>query len=175
VEGDDHQPLTGPHAGDDELQRELRKEAATMALYVAICLLAALTVSAEHADRETTDVFALVWGTTVGLALAHWFAFRLSARLVSKGSVSRHDAAIAGAQVGGAAIIALLATVGIVLFPDSAELDVTRVVVAVFVAAVAYLVGREAGASRGRSLLYGGVVLVAALAVAIVKNVLAGH
>ena len=57
-----------------------------MALYVAICLLGVLTAVAERADAGHVSVFTLVWGTTVGLALAHWFAFRLSARLVAGGT-----------------------------------------------------------------------------------------
>jgi hypothetical protein len=60
---------------------ELRREAYTMALYVAICLLAALAAVSEPALDEGAHTFELVWGTTVGLALAHWFAFRMSARL----------------------------------------------------------------------------------------------
>jgi hypothetical protein len=28
----------------------------------------------------------IIWGATVGLAVAHWFAFRVSARLVGAGS-----------------------------------------------------------------------------------------
>jgi hypothetical protein len=54
------------------------QEAATMALYVSICLLAALAAVRERADAGHVDVLRLVWGTTLGLALAHWFAFRLS-------------------------------------------------------------------------------------------------
>jgi hypothetical protein len=63
---------------DEEAEEalELRKEALTMALYVTICLLAALSVVAEHGEGAQADTFKIVWGTTLGLALAHWFAFR---------------------------------------------------------------------------------------------------
>jgi hypothetical protein len=60
---------------------ELRKEAYTMALYVAICLLAALLAVPE--DAAHTRVTGIIWGVTVGPAAAHWFAFRVSARLVA--------------------------------------------------------------------------------------------
>ena len=62
---------------DDEV--ELRKEA-YHGVYVAICLLAALAAVSESAAED--HVFEIVWGTTVGLALAHWFA-SVSARLVA--------------------------------------------------------------------------------------------
>ena len=52
-----------------------------MALYVAICLMASLIAIPEIA-AEHTNVMGLIWGVTLGLALAHWFAFRVSARMV---------------------------------------------------------------------------------------------
>lgn len=61
-------PNTDP--GDQD-EVELRKEACTMALYVAICLLAALSAVSEHGDTDELDAFKIVWGTTVGLAVAH--------------------------------------------------------------------------------------------------------
>jgi hypothetical protein len=63
---------------------ELRKEAYTMALYVAICLLAAFT--ALPGTSTHAHLTRIIWGATVGLAVAHWFAFRVSARLVGAGS-----------------------------------------------------------------------------------------
>jgi len=90
----------GPHVldrsplADDDV--ELRKEAFTMALYVAICLLAALAAVTESTAED--HVFEIVWGTTIGLALAHWLAFSVSARLVAAGQVRNHDAQAAEAQ-----------------------------------------------------------------------------
>lgn len=153
---------------------ELRREAFTMALYVSICLLAALTaVSDEHADQA--DTFRIVWGTTVGLAIAHWFAFRMSARLVASGATTHHDAESAIAQIGGAAAVAILATIPVLVFPDSAELDVARLALAGFITLVGYAVARGGGASRTRSLIYATAVLIVAAGVAVIKNYLAGH
>ena len=61
---------------------ELRKEAYTMALYVAICLLA--TFAALPETDAHAHAIAIVWGITIGLAVAHWFAFRVSARMVGR-------------------------------------------------------------------------------------------
>jgi hypothetical protein len=149
---------------------ELRKEAYTMALYVAICLLAALAAVSEHASSEQIDTFKIVWGTTVGLAIAHWLAFRVSARLVAAGESRRHDAAAGIAQLAGAAAVALLATVPILLLPTSVELDVTRLVLCGFVALVGYAVARAGGASVRRSLAYGASILVLTTIVAVAKT-----
>lgn len=154
---------------------EARREAYTTALYVAICLLAVLTAVADRPESDHLSVFKLVWGTTIGLALAHWFAFRLSARLVGAGTFGRHDAEAAAAQLVGALAVAVLATVPVVLLPGGSELDIVRVLLAGFVAAVGFAVARSGGAGVGRSAAYAGTVLVLAVAVAIAKNVLGGH
>ena len=159
------------HADD---RVELRKEAFTMALYVAICLLAALAVVDEETAQD--HVFEIVWGTTVGLALAHWLAFRVSARLVAAGTIRRHDALAASAQVVGALAVALLATVSALIAPTSAaEIDVVELVLACFIALVGYAVARGSGANRGRSMAYGVTLLVAAGVVVVVKIALTGH
>lgn len=154
---------------------ELRKEAWVMALYVAVCLLAALSAVAEHAGDGHVKVLGLVWGTTIGLALAHVFAFRVSARMVADGKIRRHDGETIAAQLGGATVVAVLATIPVTLMPATAELDTVRLLLALFVAAVGYVVAKESGAGTARSLVYAAIVLFAALAIAVLKNVLSGH
>jgi hypothetical protein len=61
-----------------------------MALYVAICLIAALT-ALESVTAVPGHILGLVWGTTVGLALAHVFAFRVAGRLVHDGELPKAD------------------------------------------------------------------------------------
>jgi hypothetical protein len=75
----------------------------------------------------------------------------------------------------GALAVALLATVPVVLLPATAELDVVRLVLAGFVAAIGYAVARNSGAGTRRSAIYATAVLVLALAIALLKNVLSGH
>ena len=86
-----------PPPGHAEHLLELRLEAFTMALYVAICLLAALLALPERA-AEPTSMMGVVWGIALGLAIRHWFAFRVSARLVGAGAVRLADVGSAGAQ-----------------------------------------------------------------------------
>src|SRR5512135_2757479 len=97
-------PPAADVSGHHEEVVELRKEAYTMALYVAICLLAALVALPKTGAHA--HAIGIVWGVTIGLAVAHWFAFRVSARMVGAGSVRPHDVKLAGAQLGGAAAVA---------------------------------------------------------------------
>lgn len=157
---------------DSGERAELVKEGCTMALYVAICLLAAFAALPEHSDRRHT--IPITWGVTIGLALAHWFAFRVSARLVGKGHVRRSDVASGVAQIAGAAGVAVLASVPAVL-PSALEFDVVIYVLATFIGCIGYVVARSSGAGRTRAVLYALLVLIVALAVAAAKNLLAGH
>ena len=151
------------------------RESITMALYVAICLLAALAVvSAEEAEHQGT-VLKLVWGTTVGLALAHWLAFRMATRLTSSNRFEREDATAAGFQVAGATAVAVAATIPVLLFDGERELTATRFVIAAVLALAGYLAARSGSAGPVRSLLYGAGAFVAALGVALVKNAFSGH
>ena len=163
-----------PALGRGEQVLELRKEAFSMALYVAICLLAALIAVPEDAV-EHTSMLALIWGITLGLALAHWFAFRVSARLVGAGTVRASDVESAGAQLVGAAGVAVLASLAVVLLPDSVELEFVEFLLAAFVSLIGFAVARGGGASLLGAVLYALSVLVVAVLIAIVKNVLAGH
>jgi hypothetical protein len=160
-------------SGRHEQVLELRKEAYTMALYVAICLLAAFTALPDSATE--TEAIPLIWGVTVGLAVAHWFAFRVSARLVASGRLAHHDVELAGAQLMGAAGVALLASVPVVVLPAAAELEGVALLLAAFIALVGYAVAREGGATRGRAVLHALTVLVVAVAIAELKYRLAAH
>jgi len=154
---------------------ELRREALTMALYVAICLLAVLATVTEDADHGHVRAFALVWGTTIGLALAHWFAFTLAARLVAAAGVERDDVELAAAQLAGAAAVAVMVSVPVAVAPVTSEFDIARLVLAALIAGAGVALGRLGGSGWARSVLVGVVVLVVAATIAVVKNTLAGH
>ena len=161
-------------SGGSEERLEFRKEALTMALYVAICLMASLIVIPDSAVAQT-NVIGLIWGVTLGLALAHWFAFRVSARMVGAGTVRSSDIELIGAQLLGASSVALLVSVGVVLLPDSAELQGAEYLLAALISLIGFAVARGAGASRMRAVVYALFVLAGAVTIAVVKNLLAGH
>lgn len=145
-----------------------------MALYVAICLMASLIAIPESA-AEHTNVWGLISGVTLGLALAHWLAFRVSSRLVGAGTVRSSDVELAGAQLAGAAGVAVIVSVGVLLLPDSVEFEVAEFLLAALISLIGFGVARGAGASLSRAVVYSLFVLVCAVIVAVVKNLLAGH
>ncbi len=107
--------------------------------------------------------------------MAHWYGFRLSARLMAAGAVRRGDLDVAAAQLAGAAVVAVLATLPVVLLDGSWELGGARLLLAAFIAIVGFLVARTSGATTVKATVYGATTLVVAGDIAILKNVLAGH
>jgi hypothetical protein len=150
---------------------EVEREASIMALYVTICLLAALAAVPDGPGSEHDHAVKLIWGTTIGLAITHWFAFRLAAAA----RPGHEDAKLALAQLAGAVAVALLTTVTMLLVRDSAELDVVRVELALIIGASGYLTARDSGAGRHRALVFAVVMTVVALGIATLKNHLVGH
>ena len=117
----------------------------------------------------------LIWGVTLGLALAHWFAFRVSARMVGAGTIRSSDVELAGAQLLGAAGVAVVVSVGVLLLPDSVELEGAEFLLAALISLIGFGVARGAGASLLRAVVYALFVLVCAVTIAVLKNLLAGH
>lgn len=153
---------------------EAQLESTTMGLYVSVVLLATL-VAIDTSETSSAEILAIVWGTTIGLALAHFFAFRMSSRLVRGGSFHRHDLDLAVAQIGGALSVALLCTIPVVLLPTDSEVDAVRILLAMLLGIAGYASGRTNGASRPRSIVMGVFALVLGLTVALVKSLLLGH
>jgi hypothetical protein len=148
-----------------------------MALYVAICLIAVLSALQNvvavpgHVLRH---VLGLVWGTTVGLALAHVFAFRIAGRLVHRATpqdrshhfprpVGRRCRSRGDCQCSGP------------ICPDGCRAHLASYPCVGIIGVVGYLVARGAERGRLRAVLFGLAVLVAALAVAALKHALASH
>lgn len=151
---------------------DLRKEGYTMALYIAVCLLAALLALPETASNH---LIGLVWGITIGLAAAHFFAFRVSARLVGAGRLHARDVELAAAQLTGAAAVAALATIVMIVFPAETEDDAAELALSGFIGCIGFVVARRGGAGTVKAIAYGLAVLVLAVGIALLKNALSGH
>jgi hypothetical protein len=156
-----------------ETAKHLRREALTMGLYVSITLLAALSATAEETTSKR-DVLAIVWGTTVGLALAHWLAFGLAVRLVHPTSDNADLDQQLFAQMTAAATVAFIATVPVLFLPEHLGRPGARFAAAGVIGVVTYGEARSFGAPRTKAVRLAAVALVLALLVAGIKYGL-GH
>jgi len=180
----DKQYLTGRHtpAATGEHRVELSREATVMVLYVAVVEIGELTALPEshfangHVTGPTgAALLAIVWGTAIGLALAHWFAFQLAAPAFRGDRPTRLDWQIGFAQLVGAAFVALLSSLPVLLFSDLRAQETISDVPTALIGAIAYLIARRAGQSVLPSALFGITALALGVLIALVKVKFAAH
>jgi len=161
---------------------EILREAVTMVLYVSVVEIAELAAlpEAHLSNGHVTgpvgaQLLAIIWGTAVGLAIAHCVAFRLAANAFRGDRVTGLDKQVGLAQIGAAMFVAAVSSLPVLLLDDVRAQEFTGVVPAVLIGIVGYLIARETGKSRFASALYGGTALAVGLLVATVKGALAAH
>jgi hypothetical protein len=156
-------------AFDERDEMEVRREAATMTIYVAIVLMAELAAIPVDDLPRGWSLLVLVWGTTVGLALAHWFAFSVAAPAIGEGFLTRQDVRLGVAGVLGSMVVAVLVTGGVLLFSERDEDRFLLFVPAVVIGGAGYFVGRSRGSSHPRAAMWGLAIGLLGVIVATVK------
>jgi hypothetical protein len=151
----------------------LRREVNTMGIYVSIVLFSALTVGNDHGEQDQFVVLPIIWGTTLGLALAHWFALTLADWLEHEPSEHPIGWMLFG-ETAVAIAIALLATVAVLLLPDEYERLGARWTTSLFIGGLVYEARRSGGVSRRAAFLSAVIALLAAGAIAYIKWLI-GH
>jgi RimJ/RimL family protein N-acetyltransferase len=144
-------------------------EVATVAFYVSITLAAELAAASSSVSEAV--VVGGMWGTAIGLALAHWYASTLT-RALARGSIHRADAKEGLREVGVAMAIVASLTVPFVLFTASTALIVSRWAVIMGTASIAYVIARRDGATRRNAALQGLVVVAIGVTVIQLKSFL---
>jgi hypothetical protein len=173
--------LLGLTKGSDA-RVEVFREAITMVLYVSVVEIAELAAIPEShfAHGRVTgavggQLLAIIWGTAVGLAVAHWFAFGLAAPAFRGERPTRQVIYVGLAGVGGAMFVAAVCSLPVLVLSDVRAQETTGDVPALLIGIVAYLVARASGRPRLASLFYGVTALALGVLVALVKSVLAVH
>lgn len=146
------------------------REGVTMALYIALSLLAVMFAlpSAFPADDPASHA-GVLFVTSIGLLIAHQLAFRLSARLAHGKLASEHLELLAAQLIGGLAVTAV-AVVPVLVLGDQAGLFVAELALIAFIAVVGYIAARGIPLSRPRALLFVAGVVALTLVVIGVKN-----
>ena len=155
------------------LPAEAQQEGVTMALYVCLVLAAEFVAVGDHADSEGI-VLATIWATTIGLALAHVFAFDLAGRLFSGGRRRSEAASAALVPLGAAIAVAAAVSIPFLFLPLDRALDVAAFATAALVGVTAYAVARAGGVRHHRAIGHGAVARVLAVIIVGVKALLAG-
>jgi hypothetical protein len=150
-----------------------------MGLYVSLVLMAEVAALPIGSDGPVVDgpvgieLALIVWGTAIGLALAHWFAFQVATQGIAR--VFKYGQTPIVAELVGAAAVSALATFPILLLPPDDEQEAVLWVLAIMIGTVGYLVERANHRSRVGSLVFGATALAAGIVVATIKYRLAFH
>jgi hypothetical protein len=146
------------------------RDATAMMLYVSVVLLAELVSLPQGVVGW--ELVAIVWGTAIGLVIAHAFAFQVATHGMSGGWLRGDDRLEVVLELAGVAVVAALASVPVVLFGDSVQHSGVTFAVSVTIGAIAYFVERLNNHSRTASLAFGSLALLVAMLVAALKAVL---
>jgi hypothetical protein len=153
---------------DELARRELAREAATMALYVSITLLGTLVAIPSDDVPGSLRTAALIWGGAAGLALAHWLAFDVGARLFATAGLERLHRLGGPMALAAALAVAALTSIPILIAPEELAPEAAISVLALILAVAGFAAARRNGAGVKRALAGGAVLLgVAAIVVAI--------
>lgn len=159
---------TAPPAADHAM-----REAFTMAMYVAITLLAVMV--ADLAKPSKWDDIWLLVGTTVGVVLAHLVAFRLGAQLFARdgrGRLNDADRLSSWGVVGAAVTVGAVAILPYLVLPADSAAVLTTILLALVVGLGAWVTARSNGATHSKALVFAIAVTAIALAVALLKDYL---
>jgi hypothetical protein len=142
--------------------RNRTREVTVVAFYVSVTLAAELA-AASSGDSKALLVASL-WGTAIGLALAHWYAQTITAA-IGRGAFHKGDAVEGLREVGAAAAVALVLTLPFILFATPTALVLSRWGVVIGTSLIALALARSAGAGWTRALTEAAIVFVIGVAV----------
>jgi hypothetical protein len=141
------------------------REVTTVAFYVSVTLAAELAAASSNDSKAV--LIGTLWGTAVGLALAHWYAQTITAS-IARGAFHRSDAVEGLREIGAAVGVALLLTLPFFIFATPTALVVARWGVVIGTSLIALALARGAGTSWTRAL--GEAVIVFVIGVAVIET-----
>jgi hypothetical protein len=156
-------------------QRERVREGVTMALYIALSLLAVMVaLPVEASTTEGNSPSRTILLTSLGLLVAHALAFQISARFAHKGQIREEHLDFLVSQLIGGAVVTIVAVVPVIVFDDATGMFISELVLVGFIASVGYASARMVPMSRTRAAVRVIGVVVLALGVLWIKS-LTGH
>ena len=142
--------------------RNRAREVVTVAFYVSVTLAAELAVASS--DDPKTVLVGTLWGTAVGLALAHWYAQTITAA-IARGAFHKTDAAEGLREIGAAVGVAFLLTLPFLVFATPTALVLSRWGVVLGTSLIALALARSAGTGWARAFVEAAIVFAIGVAV----------
>jgi len=150
----------------------LRREAVTMGFYTGVTLFAALAAGDDFAAQQSGELIALIWISTVGLALAHWFAATIAVHLVRDAHASHSTAEYVVAHLLIPSVAAVSASLVVLTVPNDVKLLAGRLTAGTLLALLVAVESRRGGTSPARSLRLALLAFGCAAGIAVLKRLL---
>ena len=149
----------------DRSVRYRARELTVVAFYVSVTLAAEL--AAASSDDSKAIVVGALWGTAVGLALAHWYAQTITAA-IARGAFDKTDAAEGLREIGAAVGVAFVLSLPFLVFGTPTALVFSRWGVVLGTSVIGLVLARTAGAGWTRAFVE--AVIVFAIGVAVIET-----
>ena len=157
-----HRDADATAVAPPQAETERVREGVTMALYIALSLLAVMVALPPNIGSRGTPHPALVVAVAaIGLLLAHMIAFRVSSRLVTGGAMGAAHLRLLAAQLAGGAVVTVVAVVPLLLLELPASLIVSELAVLGLIVVVGYVAARAHAERQWHAVRYVlGIVLL---------------
>jgi hypothetical protein len=142
--------------------RNRAREVSVVAFYVSVTLAAEL--AAASSGESKAILVGMLWGTAVGLALAHWYAQTITAA-IGRSAFHKSDAAEGLREVGAAVCVAFILTLPFLVFATPTALILSRWGVVIGTSLIALALARGAGTGWTRALVEAAIVFMIGIAV----------
>ena len=156
---------------DRDAIEQIEREALTMVMYLAIVILAVHLARGD--DATASEDVALIWGTAVGLGLAHLFAYDLAAVFAQKSGITREELLSSLGMVAAVVATSVVAILPYLFIGDTDDAaTMSSAALGGLIGLTAYSAARRVGANRSRALLMTFAAVGLAAAVVVVKFLL---
>ena len=123
----------------------------------------AFVVALPDEDRFSTWVtIATIWGSAIGLAAAHFFAFELSAQLIASGRQRRVEWVLGASQLVAAFAVAVVASIPVLVLNSESSHEVAEGLLALIIGGTSFATARRSGVGIGRVVFFTAAMLLVA-------------
>ncbi len=163
--------LTPEQAAARAHHRLLAREALASALYLALVLLTALVAVPEEQLPSDRAIVQLIFGAGLGLLVAHWFAFRLAARITTEeGHWSPTASQEVAAQLLGGLAVCVLGSLPFLLFDGRTALVESLLLLSALPAVAGGWIARLQGRSWSFAVYSGVLAFLVGCAIVAIKT-----
>lgn len=143
-----------------------------MGFYTTVTLFAALAAGDDYAVHQPRELLALIWISTVGLAVAHWLAATIAVQLVRDEHSHHSTVEYLLAHLLIPSVAAASVSLVVLFVPNDIKLLAGRLTAAALLSLLITSESRRGGASPERSVRLALLAFGCAAGIAVLKRLL---